>query len=74
MTRRRGGGVALVRYKVGPRHDGYFYVSGFDLPEAIELARGMIEHGVENVAILDERGTVLDLAELERLTIATEDA
>jgi hypothetical protein len=60
-----------IRYIVRPRHEpgrGNFSVLADSPREALDLAKGMAERGVEEVEILDENGAVIDPADLERLS------
>lgn len=63
----------IVRPK---RTDGYgsFSVAALEAPEALEIAIGLIERGVESVEILDDDGTSCDLAELQRTIDASKAA
>jgi hypothetical protein len=69
--------VDRVRYTVRPRHDqgnGAFSVFVYDAREALNVAKGMTERGVQDVEILDENGVAFDLMELERLARENPDA
>jgi hypothetical protein len=56
-------------YTVRPkRSQGYgsFSVAALEAHEALAIANGLIERGVEVVEVLDDDGTPYDLAELQR--------
>jgi hypothetical protein len=56
-------------YTIRPkRTQGYgsFSVAALEAHEALEIANGLIERGIEVVEILDDDGTPYDLEELQR--------
>jgi hypothetical protein len=66
-----------VKYTVRPRNDdgfGSVSVSASEAREALNIMKGMIERGVENVEILDVDGKPYDPTELERITSEGENA
>jgi hypothetical protein len=60
-----------VRPKIGSGY-GQFSVMAGDAREALELAKGLLERGVESVEILGTDGALYDVADLERIVLEEE--
>ena len=66
-----------MKYIVRPRNDtgfGSVSVVASEASEALNIARDIIERGVEAVEIFDTEGNPYDLAELEHLASESENA